>query len=157
MIRENIAFPEQYLGEEDLPGEEWLPVVYQDEVSDKYFVSNYGGVKGPRGMRLKWVVRSKKSSIHYPSVTILQPGRDVRQKADVHVLVANTFLTLTEDTLPEPLRGFNLNEEAIRFVRSLLSVDHIDDNPRNPNVDNLRYTSARQNNYMNKIQEFADK
>ena len=81
----------------------------------------------------------------------------VRQKADVHVLVANTFLTLTEDTLPEPLRGFNLNEEAIRFVRSLLSVDHIDDNPRNPNVDNLRYTSARQNNYMNKIQEFADK
>lgn len=156
MIREpNEDFPEQYLGDEDLPGEEWRPVVYQNEVSDTYIVSNYGGVKGPQGKRLKWQVRSKKSIKHYAAVTIAQPGRNVRQKADVHVLVANAFLPLTEETLPEPLQGFGLDENALIFVRTLMNVDHIDDDPKNPRLDNLRYVSPRQNNHFTKQKELS--
>ena len=156
MIREpNEDFPEQYLGDEDLPGEEWRPIIYQNEVSDTYTVSNYGGVKGPRGKRLKWQVRSKKHTQHYAAVTITQPGRNVRQKADVHVLVANAFLPLTEETLPEPLQGFGLDENALVFVRTLMNVDHIDDDPKNPRLDNLRYVTPRQNNHFTKQKELS--
>jgi hypothetical protein len=152
----NKDFPHQYLGDEDLPGEEWRPVIYQNTVSDKYFVSNYGGVKGPRGRRLKWAVRSKKLNLYYASVSIVNPRRNVRSQVDVHVLVANAFLPITEETLPEPLRGFGLDENALIFIRTLMQVDHIDDNPKNPRWDNLSYVSPRQNNYINKKEALAE-
>lgn len=152
--RKGTHFPEQYLGAEDLPGEVWRSVIYHGKVVPKYFVSNYGGVKGPRGKRLIWNCRDKKAHNVYPHVSLHLPldffgeykkTRTVRHSA-VHILVANAFLPLTEDTLPQPLKGYGLRQDALDLIRELLIVDHIDDNKANPRADNLRYTSLRRNN-----------
>ena len=155
MVNQN--FPNQYMGEEDLPGEEWRPVIYQGIEIPKYFVSQFGGVKGPRSKRLKWTVRARGGK--YPHVSLNFPSEDFigdftrasRSRATaVHILVANSFLPLTNDTVPDQLKGYNFTEDTLSYLRELLFVDHIDNNPANPDLTNLRYCSSKENNWRQK-------
>jgi hypothetical protein len=166
------AFPDQPLHE--IEDEIWKPVVYHGAVVEKYFVSNYGNIIGPQNKKLKWVDRQG-----YPSISLMLPktfagyeydsaakGNRRRLSVGVHILVANAFLPLSDKQfLPESLKEeiqvggvkasfWDICPESIKaFIRSCLHVDHIDANPCNPKLSNLRYVSPRENNhYIKKAQ-----
>ena len=77
--------------------------------------------------------------------------------ADVHILVANAFLPLDEN-IPEELKEYIeidgqpkqlwslLPDHTKLWIRSLLYVDHIDNDKSNPHVSNLAFVSPRGNN-----------
>ena len=156
----NENYPNQNF--EFIEDEYWKPVIYHGKVIEKYTVSNYGNVIGPRGYKLKWTPRSKTAP--YPSVHLpMQPGlfehdyEGRQNQVNVHILVANAFLPLDEN-IPEEIDGFIeidgrsihlwslFTEKQKRWIRSLLQVDHIDDDINNPHVDNLHFTTPYKNN-----------
>ena len=153
----NQNFPNQYMVKEDLSGEIWKPVIYHGVEIPNYFVSQFGGVKGPRQRRLKWTVRAKDGK--YPHVSINFPSEDFigdftrsskSRPVAVHILVANSFLPLTNDTVPDQLKGYSFTEDTLSYLRELLFVDHIDNDPANPELSNLRYCSSKENNWRQK-------
>ena len=153
MEQVNEVFPNQYFGP-DLPDEEFRPCYYHGKEIPGYFVSQYGNVKGKQKRRLKWSRRNKTQ--WYPNINLYLPNAGYLEDFDrantekirvpVHTLVANSFLPLTNETVPEALRGYNFDKTALEYIRSLLYIDHIDNDPTNPHVSNLRYVSPKENN-----------
>ena len=103
---------------------------------------------------------------YVPNPLKLRSGKPGFSKAvtlvsNVHVLVANAFLPLDEN-IPEELDEYVeidgktrqiwslLPNHTKAWLRSLLHVDHIDNDKSNPHVSNLRFISPRANNSHNK-------
>ena len=161
----NQHFPNQDFG--FIEDEYWKPAIMHGKTIDGYTVSNYGNVIGPKGYKLKWTGRSKTQP--YPSVHMyfdpdffehhypLNTAGNADAQINVHILVANVFLPLDEN-IPEELdkyieidgRSVHLwslfTEEQKLWIRSLLQVDHIDNDKSNPHVDNLQFTNFYANN-----------
>ena len=99
----------------DLDYEVFLPI----ENYDNYFVSNFGNIKNSKTNRIL------KPSIHkkgYKLVVLCKNG--IRKTFKVHRLVGKAFLENVDD---KPM------------------IDHIDNNPANNNVKNLRWCSQKDN------------
>ena len=174
--RVNEHFPNQDFG--FIEDEIWKPVVVHGVTVDSYRVSNYGNVIGPQNKKLKWTPRSKAAP--YPRVSIyfnpslLEPAgytfkkckdTDVsKAEVNVHVLVANAFLPIN-DNIPEELNEYIeidgqpkhlwslLPDHTKLWLRSLLNVDHIDNDKSNPHVSNLTFVTPRENNTYVKKQK----
>ena len=166
----NQFYPNQDFG--IIEDEYWSPVIIHGVTLNKYRVSNYGNVIGPANKKLKWMNNGPKRS-QYPGVSLscdpallenseytYAPDKSrvntVALNARVHVLVANAFLSL-DDNLPEELNEYIeidgqpkhlwslFPDHTKLWIRSLLNVDHIDNDKGNPHVSNLTYVSPRQN------------
>ena len=167
----NEVFPNQDFG--FIEDEYWKPAIVHGVTMDNYIVSNYGNVIGPQNKKLKWTRRSAKND--YPRVGLYfnpniyeeklghkylrrtKSGEVSKIDVDVHILVANAFLPLDEN-IPEELDEYVeidgktrqiwslLPNHTKTWIRSLLYVDHIDNDRSNPHVSNLNFVSPRQNN-----------
>ena len=159
---EDVHYPLNNLAE-DFDDEVYVPLKYQGVTFHNYKISKYGTVIGPRGTKLKWQVRSKTtpypcigaSTLNKAEITIPEENWTATQWARkiniaIHNAVAESFLDFTEDNLPDCLKGYNLDEKALTYIRSLMTVDHIDNDTGNPHVDNLRYITPRENAPSNK-------
>tara|TARA_B100000287_G_C20169747_1_gene597755 strand:- start:31 stop:585 length:555 start_codon:yes stop_codon:yes gene_type:complete len=165
----NIHYPNQDFGE--IEDEYWKTVILHGVPVEKYIVSNYGNVIGPQNKKLTW--RKNGGSTQYPGVglscdralfenrgfvpTNLNYKKAVTFTVNVHILVANAFLPL-DDNIPEELDEYveidgktrqiwsMLPDHTKLWIRSLLNVDHIDNDKSNPHVSNLTFVSPRKNN-----------
>ena len=157
----NKNFPKQNF--DFIEDEYWKPVIFHGKVIERYTVSNYGNVIGPQGRKLKWTTRSKTAP--YPAVSLACPTNLFEHSyrktnaivVYVHTLVATAFLPLDEN-IPKvfddyieidgsPKHVWSLFPESTKFwIRSVLHVDHIDDDKGNPHVDNLMFTTPYENN-----------
>ena len=73
-----------------------------------------------------------------------------------HRAVAETWMPV-DDFPPATVAPFwnDLPEPVKQWIRDTAVVDHIDDNPANNHVDNLRWVTPKENEYNRKKHEFA--
>ena len=94
---------------------------------------------------------------YVPDRTRISRTKSFNVVSNAHVLVANVFLPL-DDNIPQELQEYIeidgrpkhlwslLPDHTKAWLRSLLHVDHIDNDRGNPHVSNLRFISPRANN-----------
>lgn len=73
----------------------------------------------------------------------------------VHQAVANTFMPI-EKNPPKKIKKYwkKLPDEVKDLIKSTLIIDHIDDDPTNNNLYNLRYVVSRENSNYVKAKTF---
>jgi len=155
-------FKNQNLG--IIPDEEFRPVVVrlgEDRfITDKYTVSQYGNVIGPKGIKLRWGnvsgyphVMLSLDKDFFPDFTgALSSNKDStrlkvtvqKKNVAIHKIVANTFLPRP---IPEPFKKIwdTLTKDQKLCVQSGYVVDHIDGDKSNPHVSNLQYLTMWEN------------
>ena len=157
----------------ELPIEEeiWKPAIKFGVVIPNYFISNLGRLKDQRGKVLKTSKQAAKYRIGGPGpksiVKIKIPKNLFKHRQDegigfvnirivVHRLVIETFKPLDEYP-PIPKHEWDtLPESAKEIIRNCCIVDHIDNNPFNNRIENLRWCTPLENNPINKKNLFGD-
>jgi hypothetical protein len=157
----------------ELPVEEeiWKPAVKFGVVIPNCFVSNLGRVRNKNGKLFKITQKGHKKIIGGPGakskVNIHIPKNLFKHRQDkgigkvkttftVHRLVIETFKPIDEYP-PIPKNDWNVvPESAKEIIRMCCIVDHIDDNPFNNRIDNLRWCTPLENNPINKKNLFGD-
>ena len=154
----------------------WKPVVRFGRLIPGYLVSNLGRVRSPKGKILSARKNFKANLASEPrlssnSVELLVScnlfkdiydfrknhagkfnSRLVLMTVRVHRLVMEAFKPLDEN-LPAQISKEEWNKcpEPIRqMLRECCVIDHIDDDPTNNSVDNLRWVTPVQNNLYRK-------
>ena len=113
----------------------WKSVII-DNVNTKYKVSNYGRVKS----KINRVINGSVTENYYIIIGLkyIKNNTNIRKSMRLHRLVAMAFIP-------------NTNNKP--------NVDHIDTNPQNNNVDNLRWCTQKENmnniNTTNKIRKLV--
>lgn len=157
------------------PDEEFKPVVFKNGyVSDTYAISQYGKPKIIKTDRLMKVsdgygIKGKKS---YPGFSMRIPIEDYKEQTGIdmsgrqqsiqangkfvmsgtcHQFVMNTWKPFHENLLPGLEEWWDKFPADLKFlIRDAVIIDHIDDNGWNNHIDNLQYTTHRDNNWHNK-------
>ena len=89
----------------------------------------------------------------YPGVGVIPIGGK-REKKQVHRLVAETFLPKPKHPAFTWLEWRKLPLKARQILQEDFQVDHIDGDPENFHVDNLRWVTGKQNrDYWHKEQK----
>ena len=112
----------------------WVPVhtLQGFECCIEYYVNRKGQVKSTKG-RVDRILKTKNHKSGYPMVSLTQRlGKKEVKYCCVHTLVAFAFL----GNPPTPY-----GRDAGCSI-----VDHIDENKKNCNADNLRWVTRRENN-----------
>ncbi len=158
----------------ELPIEEeiWKPAIKFGVVIPNCFVSNRGRLRNASGKLLKIFNRpagdGRGSGRAAQSVFSMKIPKGlfkhrqdegygfVKVRFVVHRLVIETFKPLDEYP-PIPKDEWDeLPESAKAIIRSCCLVDHIDNNPFNNRIDNLRWCTPLENNSVNKKKMFGD-
>lgn len=142
-----------------MENEIWKPVVRKGKTIPGYYISNYGRISSSKTGKIL-SIRNRTSSERGDASDIMLPipkrlskyffGRN-RIYCQIHQLVAEAFMPI-DQYVPECLKPHwdNLHEDVKRWVRDTVYIDHIDNNPFNNRVDNLRYVKPVENNSHNK-------
>lgn len=155
----------------EIPVEEeiWKPAVKFGVVIPNYFISNLGRLKDQTGKVLKNNEEYCKIGGPGPKTTagIKIPKNLFKHRQDegigfvnirivIHRLVIETFKPLDEYP-PIPKHEWDtLPESAKQIIRSCCIVDHIDNNPFNNRIENLRWCTPLENNPTNKKKMFGN-
>lgn len=161
-----------------LTNEEFRPLMYRNITSiPGYYLTTYGRVISTKRNKVTLLSitnrdRGVGGAGNHSSIAITKPKGlfidefyGVERKAIpcmVHQLVMWTFKpiddhppnelakTWNEIITPEMVGQPRITEEWKQWVRDTVWIDHIDDNPFNNHVDNLRYVKPKDNNRQRK-------
>lgn len=106
-------------GDNKMEKEEWKPVVGYE---DSYLVSNYGRVKS---LKTNKIMSDQARGDKHPYKTVNLSKNNISKKIDVHILVAQAFI---------------INNDPLKT-----EVDHINKNPKDNYVGNLRWVTPSEN------------
>lgn len=140
----------------NLEHEEWKTVVIEETELPQYKVSNFGRIVDEQGNILSRCVQLPKANgrgANDSKSLYLKPNQlhlvrsDIQKRhlkcrrVRIHKLVANAFLPF-ELNPPVDIDIWNRTPpESQAFMKSCAILDHIDDNPFNNHVSNLRWTT----------------
>ena len=155
--------------------EKWKPCRLKNGfVAKGYEVSNYGKVRNSKGRILavngSYGIKGKKS---YPGFNIRLNTKEWEEytgqkrrpaKGDsattfgfsmtCHQAVMNSHKPFDENLLPELEEHWHLFSDKLKMlIRDAIIIDHIDDNPWNNHVDNLKYCTFSDNQWTTKTHE----
>lgn len=153
--------------------EEWKPLIKKEKIIPNYWVSNFGRIKTIRSgkekfLKLKNEIYEEKGNrqavtISFPKDLFpeynyyLHSKNRVTVRISVHRAVMETFKPI-DDNPPIPKVDWDITPESAKhLIRKTCIVDHVDDNPFNNHVDNLRWVDPEQNNPHFKKQKFFNK
>jgi len=145
-----------------LEHEEWRPTIYKGITIPNYRISNFGrlqiisegkivnpsfslrleSVGSYAGREMRYSLSVKDARFHQFS------GRPNRTTISIsaHILVVNAFIPFDLNP-PVPLEVWERTpKESQEYMRDCSVLDHIDNNPFNNHVSNLRWTTPKGNN-----------
>ena len=146
---------------------DWKPLTRYGVIIPGYYVSNDGQIYSAltnkfRAIRYKYSKRGRLDECNFTVVINPELSEDfdhVRTKGGgksvmnitVHKAVMEAWKPVDEYP-PESLKGVwsTLPEEAKQWVRDTVVIDHIDADPSNNTLDNLRYVTPKENNAQRK-------
>lgn len=133
--------------------EEWKPAIHRGNVVEGLFVSNFGNCKKK--------LKNRESVVRIYSLTYKERGNKQeinfkRKHYLVHRLICETFKPM-EQFPPIPVADWaNTPESAKQIIKNCMLVDHIDNNPFNNRIENLRWVTPWENNSAVKKRESAE-
>jgi hypothetical protein len=138
--------------------EEWKSIIINDEIIPNYYVSNFGRIRKWDTKKSKWFYPKLHNRIQkvsgfgaFQSVTINYKTKKPSCKTQrVHRLVAQAFMPLN-DHPPIPKVDWDKTPDSVKeMIKQCIIIDHIDDNPHNNYLNNLRWCTPHENNPHNK-------
>jgi hypothetical protein len=147
----------------------WKPAIKFGVVIPNYFISNLGRLKDATGKFVRTDEQQFKIGGPGPKIVarikipknLFKHRQDkgtgfIRIRIAVHRLVIETFKPLDEYP-PIPKHEWNtLPQSAKQIISNCCIVDHIDNNPFNNRIDNLRWCTPLENNPANKKKIFGN-
>lgn len=143
----------------------WKPVVKNGKIIPGYEISNFGRCKNKTGKLMKPINEIYEEKGNRQSISVVIPNdlfedynyfpsgpNTCKMRISVHRMVMETFKPI-EEYPPYPMTKEEWSttpESAKRILRDSCVVDHIDDNPFNNHVDNLRWLSSKDNSNFRK-------
>lgn len=158
----------QLIKNDDSIQEIWKPAVKNNKTIPNYWVSNLGRVKSPKKfLKIRNEVYEQRGNRQSVTLSIpydLFKDYSYPRKSDkcksssvnfpIHRLVIETFKPI-DDYPPIPKQEWDVTPESARkIIRECCLVDHIDDNPFNNNINNLRWVTPKENNSHVKRKNF---
>jgi len=116
----------KYKKEKIIKDEIWKDIII-DKINTRYKVSNYGRIKSKRNIIIKGHIHDSYYIII--DLRFIKDNINIRKSARLHRLVATAFLP--------------------NIANKYSEIDHIDTNPQNNNVNNLKWCTHKEN--MNNI------
>jgi hypothetical protein len=134
--------------------EDWKEIIHKGFATG-YYISNFGKVR-------KW--DDKTNDWFYPKLTnrITKPGQSGSSQSfrmsfngttaglTTHCAVMRAFKPLDDHPPVNKVDWDKTPESAKEILKKLMIIDHIDDNPFNNHVSNLRWCTPYENNPHNK-------
>ena len=150
-----------------LKNEDFRPLMYRNITTiPGYYVTSYGRVISTKRNKVTFLKITNRDrgvggagnhssiAITKPKGLIIDEFYGAERKAIpcmVHQLVMWAFKPIDEYPPEELKDNWNqVSEEWRQWVRDTVWIDHIDDNPFNNHVDNLRYVKPKDNNRQRK-------
>tara|TARA_B100000035_G_C20848131_1_gene486196 strand:- start:51 stop:764 length:714 start_codon:yes stop_codon:yes gene_type:complete len=145
--------------------EEWRTVVVHGKEYPRYSISNFGNVRSYAKGKLKNLVIERKKradgSLAYCNIQLRFPkdffedyqyakssksSSTVQKNCSIHELVMEAFRPM-DDYPPDRLKEDwnDIPESAKTWIKETVTIDHIDHDPSNNRLDNLRYVTQREN------------
>ena len=151
--------------------EEFKPLVRYNKIIPDYFISKDGRVYSAKSNKLMYVtkLRDPNGRLSACKVDLVIPedlfgdythsrrgSSSPRITVTLHRGVMETYKSI-DDNPPIPREDWEkCPESAKKWIRDTALVDHIDDNPGNNNVDNLRWVVPKDNQKYRKLKEMND-
>ena len=121
------------------------PVIHQGRIIKDYFISPHGTIYSNKRGKLKRLAihQYKTQSLQYPHSTLMENGKSIVVR--IHRILGEVFLKFPRPKhIPYKL-WLKTPSIVKRELQKSYVIDHIDNNPSNYRLSNLRWVSAKEN------------
>ena len=122
---------------------ECKPLVRMGEVIDGYYLSRDGDFISTKRNEPIQRIPNISGKSEYPHLVISHNGKSL--DCVMHRVMAETFIPLPRPKTISKEAWANTPEETKTYIKLRMSVNHIDHDKTNYNVDNLEWVTAKEN------------